>query len=56
MCARSDSDISVPMDISAAALMVASKSSGRTEAKSVVAAPVRKPAFAVRKSGKRTQK
>jgi hypothetical protein len=48
MCVRSDSDISVPIDISAAALMVASNSSGRMTAKSVVAAFVRKPASAVR--------
>ena len=39
----SESDISVPMDISAAALTVASRSSGRIEAKSVVAAFVLKP-------------
>jgi len=39
----SESEISVPMDISAAALTVASSSSGRIEAKSVVAAFVLKP-------------
>jgi len=43
MCERSDSDISVPIDISAAALIVASSSSGRIAAKSVVAAFVLKP-------------
>ena len=55
MWARSDSDISVPMDISAAALTVASNSSGRMAAKSVVAAFVRKPAFDVRRSRKDRQ-
>jgi hypothetical protein len=39
----SDSEISVPIDISAAALRTASRSSGRMAAKSVVAAFVRKP-------------
>ena len=39
----SESEISVPMEISAAALRTASRSSGKTEAKSVVAAFVRKP-------------
>jgi len=39
----SESEISVPMDISAAAFTVASRSSGRIEAKSVVAAFVLKP-------------
>ena len=39
----SESEISVPMEISAAALTVASRSSGRIEAKSVVAALVLKP-------------
>lgn len=39
----SESEISVPMEISAAALMVASRSSGRTEEKSVVEAFVLKP-------------
>jgi len=43
MCAISESEISVPMEISAAALSIASRSSGRTVAKSVVAAFVRKP-------------
>lgn len=43
MCEMSDSDISVPIDISAAALIVASSSSGRIAAKSVVAAFVLKP-------------
>ena len=41
----SDSEISVPMEISAAALTVASRSSGRIAAKSVVPAFVRKPVF-----------
>jgi len=44
MCAISESEISVPMEISAAALSTASRSSGRMVAKSVVAAFVRKPA------------
>lgn len=39
----SDSDISVPIEISAAAFRTASRSSGRITAKSVVAAFVRKP-------------
>ena len=43
MCAISESEISVPMEISAAALSTASRSSGRRVAKSVVAAFVRKP-------------
>lgn len=43
MCAISESDISVPIEISAAALSTASRSSGRMVAKSVVAAFVRKP-------------
>lgn len=43
MCAMSESEISVPMEISAAALTVASRSSGRMAAKSVVAAFVLKP-------------
>lgn len=43
MCAISESEISVPMEISAAALSTASRSSGRIAAKSVVAALVRKP-------------
>jgi hypothetical protein len=40
----SESDISVPMEISAAALRTASRSSGRRLEKSVEAALVRKPA------------
>lgn len=43
MCAISESEISVPIEISAAALSTASRSSGRMVAKSVVAAFVRKP-------------
>jgi len=43
MCEISESDISVPMDISAAALRTASRSSGRMAAKSVDDAFVRKP-------------
>ena len=43
MWLMSESEISVPMEISAAALTVASSSSGRIEAKSVVAAFVLKP-------------
>jgi len=43
MCAMSESEISVPMDISAAALSTASRSSGRRAAKEVVAALVRNP-------------
>ena len=39
----SESEISVPMEISAAALRTASRSSGKMAAKSVVAAFVRKP-------------
>lgn len=39
----SESEISVPMESSAAALRIASRSSGRMAAKSVVAAFVRKP-------------
>ena len=44
MWAMSDSEMSVPMEMTAAAFNVASKSSGRMEAKSVEAAFVRKPA------------
>jgi hypothetical protein len=43
MWAISESEISVPMLISAAAFMVASSSSGRIEASDVVEAFVRKP-------------
>lgn len=43
MCAISESEISVPMEISAAALRTASRSSGRMLEKSVEAALVRKP-------------
>lgn len=43
MWAMSESDISVPMEISAAALRTASRSSGRIEARSVEDAFVRKP-------------
>ena len=43
MCVRSESEISVPIDISEAALIVASISSGRIAAKSVEAALVLKP-------------
>jgi len=43
MWVMSESDISVPIEISAAAFRTASRSSGRIEAKSVVAAFVRKP-------------
>ena len=43
MCAISESEISVPIEISAAALSTASRSSGRSAAKEVVAAFVRKP-------------
>jgi hypothetical protein len=43
MWAMSESEISVPIDISAAALRTASRSSGRSSAKDVVAAFVRKP-------------
>lgn len=39
----SESEISVPIDISAAAFSTASRSSGRMAAKDVVAALVRKP-------------
>lgn len=39
----SESEISVPIEISAAALRTASRSSGKMAAKSVVAAFVRKP-------------
>jgi hypothetical protein len=45
MWAMSESEISVPMESSAAALMTASRSSGRMVAKSVVAAFVRKPVW-----------
>lgn len=43
MCAISESEISVPMEISAAALRTASRSSGRMLEKSVDTALVRKP-------------
>ena len=43
MCAMSDSEMSVPIEMTAAAFSVASRSSGRMAAKSVVAAFVRKP-------------
>lgn len=43
MCAISESEISVPIEISAAAFTVASRSSGRMEERSVVEAFVRKP-------------
>jgi hypothetical protein len=43
MCAMSESDISVPIDISAAAFRTASRSSGRMAAKSVSAQFVRNP-------------
>jgi len=43
MWVMSESDISVPIEISAAAFRTASRSSGRIDAKSVVAAFVRKP-------------
>ena len=43
MCAISESEISVPIDISAATLRVASSSSGRILANEVVAAFVRNP-------------
>ena len=39
----SDSEMSVPIEMAAAAFKVASRSSGRMAAKSVVAAFVRKP-------------
>ena len=44
MCAMSDSEMSVPIEMTAAAFRVASRSSGRVSAKSVEAAFVRKPA------------
>lgn len=43
MCAISESDISVPMEISAAAFKTASRSSGRIAANEVADAFVRKP-------------
>jgi hypothetical protein len=43
MCAMSESEISVPIDISAAAFTVASRSSGKIAANEVAAAFVRKP-------------
>ena len=43
MCAISDSEMSVPIEMTAAAFRVASSSSGRIAAKSVEAAFVRKP-------------
>lgn len=45
MWVMSDSEISVPIEISAAALSTASRSSGRMAAKSVIAAFVRKPVW-----------
>jgi hypothetical protein len=47
MCAISESEISVPIDISAAAFRTASRSSGRIAAKSVSAQFVRKPGHRV---------
>lgn len=43
MCCKSVVEISVPMEMTAAALRTSSKSSGRISEKSVVAAFVRKP-------------
>ena len=45
MCAISDSEMSVPIEMTAAAFRVASSSSGRMAAKSVEAAFVRKPVY-----------